>query len=98
MGAQWVWRSYGCLRAFCCSVYLFVGVAVWATGRVWVGYGAPVYACVGAGDVPSGRGDSSGSENGQTGRHTFDSLFNPSSYLSPRDRGPTPDSGLEPTS
>ena len=34
MGAQWVWRSYGCLRAFCCSVDLFVDVAVWATGRV----------------------------------------------------------------
>ena len=35
MGAQWVWRSYGCLRAFCCSVDLFVDVAVWATGRVY---------------------------------------------------------------
>ena len=40
-----------------------------------MGYGAPVYACVGVGDAPSGCGDSGGSENGQTGRHTFDSVF-----------------------
>ena len=45
-----------------------------------MGYGAPVYACVGAGDVPSGRGDSGGSEDGQTGRHTFDSLFTESFF------------------
>ena len=52
-----LYAQFAHLKSFCRSLASFVGVVVWATGRVYVGYGAPVYACVGVGDAPPARGD-----------------------------------------